>query len=228
MVNANWWKIELGGRLPPFGLPGGAEFGSHGRNVTLKNNLRIFLGLSLALVSSSAMAHPGHSGNHDVVSGFVHPFGGADHIFAMLGIGMWAALRGQKAVWLWPLTFVSAMVLGGGLGLAIVSFPSIEPMVLASTIIIGLAIASVRDFSVVGTAFLIAIFGCAHGIAHGVEGGSAAYPWQFVAGFTLATLALLMFGLGAGWGLNRASFQGIARWLGLGMAGWGCLATASV
>jgi urease accessory protein len=201
-----------------FLLPDGAGLESHGRIVALKNFLRILLGLSLALVSSSAMAHPGHSGNHDVVSGFVHPFGGVDHIFAMLGVGIWAALRGQKAVWLWPLTFVAAMVLGGGLGLASAPFPSVEPMVLASTIIIGLAVVIGKDFSVVGTSFLIAIFGCAHGIAHGVEGSSASSPWQYAAGFTLATGALHIVGLFAGWGLKRASFKVIARWLGPKMA----------
>ena len=41
----------------------------------------------LLAAASPALAHPGHE-----ASGFLHPFTGLDHLLAMVGVGLWAAL----------------------------------------------------------------------------------------------------------------------------------------
>ena len=48
----------------------------------------------LLAAAGPALAHPGHE-----ASGFLHPFTGLDHMLAMVGVGLWAALlAGRKPV----------------------------------------------------------------------------------------------------------------------------------
>ncbi len=81
------------------------------------------------------MAHSGHGDGFQ--AGFLHPMGGADHILAMLAVGLWAAMRGGRAILFWPVAFVSAML--GGFALAQFGFvvPKLEAMILASVIILA-------------------------------------------------------------------------------------------
>ncbi len=59
--------------------------------------MRRSIGLSALLVLAAvpALAHGGHAGGHEV-SGFLHPFSGLDHLVAMVGVGLWAALLGSR------------------------------------------------------------------------------------------------------------------------------------
>src|SRR5262249_26625169 len=68
------------------------------------------------LVSSAAFAHPGDA--HGFVHGFAHPFGGFDHLLAMIAVGLFAWQLGGRALWLVPATFVTIMAVGGVLGIA--------------------------------------------------------------------------------------------------------------
>ena len=43
------------------------------------------------------------------MAGVSHPLFGLDHILAMVAVGLWAALKGGKALWAWPLAFVGMM-----------------------------------------------------------------------------------------------------------------------
>src|SRR5476651_2360126 len=73
--------------------------------------------LLIFLLPSLAQAHPGAPGHtHGFSNGLLHPLTGLDHICAMVAVGLWAAQRGGRALWLVPLTFVSIMVVGGILG----------------------------------------------------------------------------------------------------------------
>ena len=61
-------------------------------------------------VAGPALAHPGHE-----ASGFLHPFTGLDHLLAMVGVGMWAALlavRKPAAAFLVPVAFLAMMAMG--------------------------------------------------------------------------------------------------------------------
>ena len=48
----------------------------------------------------------------DFVGGLAHPLAGADHILAMVAIGLWGALAGGRALWAWPASFVAMVVVG--------------------------------------------------------------------------------------------------------------------
>src|SRR5262252_4187073 len=51
----------------------------------------------LALAPTVAFAHPGHEGA-GLISGFMHPLGGVDHIIAMVAVGLLAARIGGRAL----------------------------------------------------------------------------------------------------------------------------------
>lgn len=152
------------------------------------------------MLPTAAMAHPGHEAG--LVAGMLHPLGGADHVLAMLAVGLWAAQSGGRAVWAAPAAFVGAMLLGGVLGAAGVAVPAVEPMILASVVVLGALVALALRLPLAAALPVVALFGAAHGWAHGAEapaGGMAAYA----AGFGAATLALHGAGLLAGFALRR-------------------------
>ena len=49
------------------------------------------------LLPAPALAHIGDGLHHGLMAGFLHPFGGADHLLAMVMVGLWAGLSGGKA-----------------------------------------------------------------------------------------------------------------------------------
>ena len=56
----------------------------------------------------------------------------------MVAVGLWAALKGGRALWVWPAAFVGVMLIGGALGMAHVPVPFVEPGILASVVALGL------------------------------------------------------------------------------------------
>jgi urease accessory protein len=157
--------------------------------ITMK---RIALIATLILVSATpAFAHAGH----DIASGFLHPFLGWDHLIAMLAVGAWGATLGARAVWAVPAAFVSAMIVGGLLGMVGLELPLAETTILASILVlVGFVIARVKMPAWSGMA-VVGLFALAHGFAHGAEIPAGANAWVFGAGFVAATS--LIHALGA-------------------------------
>lgn len=158
-----------------------------------------------ASLPMAAFAHPGHE-HGTLLSGAMHPIGGLDHILAMIAVGLWAAQMGGKARLALPGAFVGAMLMGGMLGFAGLAFPAVEPMILASIIIIGVAVALARRLPLAGLAAVSAVFGAAHGWAHGAEGpaqGMVAYA----AGFALMTAVLHLAGFVLGKSIGGISLR---------------------
>lgn len=153
--------------------------------------LRILL--VLLATTLPAAAHTGHGDADGFTAGFLHPFTGIDHLLAMLAVGLWAAIRGGGAIWVWPVTFVAAMLTGFGLAMQGAVLPFYEPMILASLIGLGLVIALAVPMPVWGGAALIALFGLFHGYAHGVEVSGAVLA--FATGFALASMLLHVAGI---------------------------------
>lgn len=164
----------------------------------------------LLLASGPAMAHldPSHHGSF--MAGVTHPLSGLDHILAMLAVGLWAAMIGGRALWALPAAFVGAMAAGFALSLAGMPLPGVEPMILASVMVLGLLVALAVRMPVGPSLALVGIFGLFHGHAHGGELGVATAA-TFGLGFALATAALHGTGLGLGLGLNRALASGSGR-----------------
>ena len=78
--------------------------------------VRAALATALTLVPGVAFAHVGVGDTHGFAHGFMHPIGGLDHVLAMVGVGLFAARLGGRALWLVPLAFVATMPLGAVLG----------------------------------------------------------------------------------------------------------------
>lgn len=159
-------------------------------------------GLAL-LAATPAFAHTGAGAHESLVHGFVHPVSGLDHVLAMVAVGLWAALIGGRALWAWPLAFVSVMALGALAGLAGVPVAGIEAWTALSVAILGLAVCVRAPLPVVLGAGLCGFFAFVHGVAHGVELPPGADAAGYIAGFALATALLHGLGLAAGFALAR-------------------------
>jgi urease accessory protein len=145
--------------------------------------------------ASGAVAHTGAEHTLSFAAGFAHPWSGLDHILAMVAVGLWAGLKGGRAAWAWPLSFVAVMVAGGFLGFAGVPVPMVEPGILASIIVLGLLVFLAVDVPVAAGAALVAVFAVLHGHAHGGELPADAAGMSFAAGFGIATAMLHGIGL---------------------------------
>ncbi|MDO9524091.1 MAG: HupE/UreJ family protein [Gemmobacter sp.] len=167
---------------------------------------RILLIVLASLAPSLAFGHGGHVETGAFAAGFGHPLGGADHLLAMVAVGLWAGLSGGRAVWALPVTFVTAMLAGAMLGTLGVGLPAVEHTIIASVIVIGAVAALQVRVALPVSAALIALFGMAHGHAHGTEGPAFGFA-MYVAGFALATAALHA----AGVMLARATLAPISR-----------------
>ena len=168
---------------------------------------RSLLLAALALtLASPAAAHlaPGEHGSF--AAGVSHPLFGADHVLAMVVVGIWAALIGGRATWAVPLSFVGAMAVGYGLALAGTPLPLVEPVILASMIVFGALVALTLSMPLPAAMATAAFFGLFHGHAHGGELGEAG-ALAFGLGFVLATAALHAGGVVLGSALARARVE---------------------
>lgn len=171
------------------------------------------LTLAAALLApSAALAHPGH-GAGSFLAGALHPISGADHVLAMVAVGLWAAQMGGRAIWVMPATFVGAMVLGGAIGAASLPFPGVEPMILASILLLGAVVALAARLPLRFAAPMLMLFGAAHGWAHGAEGPSGGLL-TYAAGFPMMTAVLHGAGLGLGLALQKLASMRLSRMLG--------------
>ncbi|MFV8668561.1 HupE/UreJ family protein [Ralstonia pseudosolanacearum] len=201
---------------------------------SLSRFIRPAAAIALTLGASVAFAHPGHPGHTaggSLLAGFLHPLTGADHLLAMVAVGVWSALAARAvrdALWA-PVAFVALMVTGALLGAGGMALPMVEPMIAASLLVFGLLIATRAAMPRWAGALLCGGFALFHGYAHGTEfpaGAQAMFP-SFVAGFAAATALLHAVGIGAGLAL-KPCLAWLARLSGVGVAlyGAGLLAAA--
>src|SRR5215470_13495798 len=135
----------------------------------------------------------------DFVTGLVHPLGGADHILAMVGIGLWGVIAGGRALWAWPAAFVTMVLVGFAAAVSGVQAPLVEPAIASSIVVLGLLIALAVRAPVWLGAVIAGLFAFFHGHAHGTEAVAAVVqPLAYAMGFSLSTAALHAVGLGAG------------------------------
>ena len=167
----------------------------------------------LAVAATPAFAHPGH-GAESFAAGLTHPLTGLDHIAGMIAVGLWAALKGGRALWAWPAAFVGVMLIGGALGMAHVTLPLVEPGILASVVVLGVMVALAVDVPVAAGAALIGVFALLHGHAHGSEVAENLGGVEYMAGFAVATATLHGVGIGFAQIMQRASLRPLVRLAG--------------
>jgi urease accessory protein len=153
------------------------------------------LALVASLAAGPALAHVGPGAHGAFAAGLLHPWLGWDHVAGMLAVGLWGACLGRPAVFLLPVAFPVAMLLGGALGLAGVALPGVEAGIAASALLLGLAVAVAFRPPLWAAAAAVAGFAVLHGHAHGVEMPAAASPFGYALGFVAGTGLLHLAGI---------------------------------
>jgi urease accessory protein len=149
------------------------------------------------LAAPAVFAHTFGAHGAGFAEGLAHPLLGADHVLAMVAVGLWAAHLGGRAVWRVPAAFLAAMMVGAGLAYP---WAGVEAGVGASVLALGLLLAFAPRWPESLAVLAVALFGVFHGSAHGLEMPQAASPVAYGLGFLSATAAL--HGLGVGLGLS--------------------------
>ncbi|MHB1216095.1 MAG: HupE/UreJ family protein [Thiobacillus sp.] len=175
--------------------------------------------LALVVLSLFAGAASAHTGTHPptgFAGGLAHPLLGVDHLLAMIAVGLWAAQQGGRALWAVPAAFVGTMGLGGALAWSGGALPQVEGIIALSVLVLGLLIATRRQWPVAAGMAVAAAFALFHGNAHGLEMPQATSPMAYALGFVLATVFLHGVGI-AGSLLGRHA----VRLTGIGFAAAG-------
>ena len=165
-----------------------------------------------SLIALPALAHTGADGglHHGFTTGFLHPLTGADHLAAMVAVGLWSALvaRSPRDLLWAPLGFVAMLLVGALMGLAGVQLPAVEPMIAASLLVLGLLVLTQKRLPALAAAALVGVFAVFHGIAHGHELAGESGAALTLAGMVAATALLHLAGIGLGYALRHAN-----RWV---------------
>jgi len=185
----------------------------------VRHRAHIFLAaVAMTAMATPAFAHLDPAEHGSFAAGLSHPLFGLDHILAMIGVGLWAALLGGRAIWRVPTAFVVTMMAGFVAATTDIGLPFVEPVVAASVVVLGLlALVALQAPTPVAMA-LVGFFAFFHGHAHGGELGEAG-AWSFMAGFALATALLHAVGVGIGLGGSRLVGTVAGRWITRGLGG---------
>lgn len=171
----------------------------HARRITTNVSVALSAGAAAVLVAAApAGAHTGR-GPGGILDGILHPITGPDHLLAMLAVGVVAVLAAPRGrVWVIPAAFLGGMIAGGAAGISGVPLPGAEHLIIASVLVLGVAIALAVQGAADWLIAALVVAGVAHGHAHGAEAPTSAHPFAYVAGFVLATGSLHLAGVGVG------------------------------
>ena len=189
----------------------------------------VIAGLALLAGAFPAQAHSGTGLAGGFLAGFAHPLSGADHLLAMVSVGLWGAFLGRPLVHLLPVVFPAMMVGGAMLGMYGAILPSVEGGIALSVLALGLCIAFAWKAPAWMAIAVVAFFALFHGYAHGRELPAAADPVGYSTGFVLATGLLHVAGIALGLLQARPLGALATRCLGglIGVAGLCFLAGAA-
>jgi len=154
--------------------------------------------LAAALWAQSALGHILQGEAYGFLTGFLHPISGADHVLAMVAVGLWGAQLGAPAIWVLPVAFPLVMAMGGMLGFLGVPIPGVEYGIAASAIVLGTAVAFEVRPALVIAALVVGCFAIFHGHAHGTELPAGQSALLYSMGFVIATGCLHAVGIGIG------------------------------
>ena len=150
------------------------------------------------LWAQPALAHVGQGAAAGLLTGFLHPISGWDHVLAMVAVGLWGAQLGAPAIWVLPVAFPLVMAMGGMLGFLGVPVPGIEYGIAASGMLLGAAVMLELRPPLVAAAVVVGVFAIFHGHAHGTELPPGQSPLLYSMGFVVATGCLHAVGIGIG------------------------------
>jgi urease accessory protein len=159
---------------------------------------RLFALFFLLAIAGPALAHETTGVAGGLVSGFLHPLLGWDHVVAMVAVGLWGAFLGMPAIWILPVAFPLMMAVGGILGLTGVPVPAVEIGIALSAVVLGVMVVFAARPPLWIATLIVAAFAIFHGHAHGTELPEAASPLAYSIGFVIATGMLHLIGIGFG------------------------------
>ncbi len=162
-----------------------------------------------AAAAAPAFSHLDPLAHGSFAAGLSHPVFGADHVLAMVAVGLWAAQIAaapgrRSALFVVPAAFVGTMAFGFALAVFGIHLPFVEPAILASVIGLGLLVGLAVRLPVAASAAVVAVFALFHGHAHGGELGEAG-AWTFGLGFVVATALLHLAGVALGLLVSRTA-----------------------
>jgi urease accessory protein len=160
-------------------------------------------GLALTLFAAPAYAHTGGHTAFSFESGFLHPFGGLDHLLAMFAVGLLAVQVGGRAIAMVPAAFVGMMIVGALVGLSGAEIPGIELGIVFSVIAIALPVALAFGLPAPAAMAYVGFFALFHGFAHGAELPSHGEAVPYVVGFAIATALVHVAGIAVGVACGR-------------------------
>lgn len=150
--------------------------------------------------AGAALAHEGHE-PATFGHGFAHPFGGLDHLLAMVAVGLLAARQGGAWRWALPVGFVGGLGLGGVLGAFHVGLPAVEMSIALSVLLFGLLLSLGTKISPWALLVVVIVAALPHGHAHLTEAGAGsavAYGVGMVLGSGVLHAGGVLVGLGVG------------------------------
>jgi urease accessory protein len=127
-------------------------------------------------------------------SGLLHPITGIDHLLAMVAVGAYSVQLGGRAVYIVPLSFLAAMLVGGIVGFEQYILYYTELGIILSVVLLGVAIGLRERLSILLAVIGVGIFGVCHGYAHGEELPFAENQYSYAAGFMFTTACLHLMG----------------------------------
>ncbi len=162
-------------------------------------------------------------GGGGILSGFLHPLLGLDHLLAMLAVGILSAQIGGRALWSVPATFVGTMAIGAFLGIAGLALPLVEYGITFSVLILGIAILFGDRIPEWAALVAVVTFAAFHGNAHGAEipeiTNTIGLLVAYILGFLIATAGLHVVGALIGITIGRRkSGKFLMRLSGLAIA----------
>lgn len=162
-------------------------------------SIRALGGVSLSLLSMSALAHSGSIGSGSFAgfeSGIMHPYSGLDHMLLAFGLGLLFSRGIKHGSALGAAVMIFMLIIGFVAGITFDFAPSLVEMgILASVIITAALLFQSKRFTLLIIAGSLAVF---HGIAHGMEIPSDASAVGFMAGMVTAMSILYIVGFGFG------------------------------
>ncbi len=164
-------------------------------HISLVYCFKVFI---LSILPMSAYAHTGGEALVSMFSGFSHPFLGIDHILVMIAVGMWSVISGGYRLWLFPLLFMLAMLVGAMLNFSGMEMNGIESWVAFSVLALGCIVRQNREIPTIFASGLVIVFALGHGYVHAAEIGSDTSVNSYAMGFLIATALLQGTGMAIG------------------------------
>lgn len=184
----------------------------------------------LLLNGESAYAHDRGLGlTASFEQGFLHPITGVDHLIAMVAVGLLSGVLGGRAVVTVPALFVTFLLVGGVFGFFAFELVGVEMWILGSLILLGVVLTRTARPSRPLMLVAIALFGFAHGNAHGLELPLASSALGYASGFAIASCVCHASGILVALGASRTPWRRTTiRILGLATVGAAVFMSSSV